>query len=124
MAKKVLIIEDDNFLQGLEAKKLTKEGYEVLAAGGSEEAFKILGSGEKINIILLDLLLPEVDGFSILQKIRENKDLVNLPVIVFSNLSEEKDIDRAKKLGISEFMIKSNFTLDELTEKVRSLIGR
>jgi len=124
MSKKVLIIEDDNFLQGLEAKKLSKEGYEVLAASNSEETFKILDSKEKIDMILLDLLLPEVDGFSILQKIRENKDLVALPVIVFSNLSEEKDIDKAKKLGISEFMVKSNFTLDELTEKVRSLIGK
>lgn len=124
MSKKVLIIEDDNFLQGLEAKKLSKEGYEVLAASNSEETFKILDSKEKIDMILLDLLLPEVDGFSILQKIRENKELVTLPVIVFSNLSEEKDIDKAKKLGISEFMVKSNFTLDELTEKVRSLIGK
>ncbi|MDQ5922330.1 MAG: hypothetical protein QG644_38 [Patescibacteria group bacterium] len=124
MSKRVLIIEDDNFLQGLEAKKLSKEGYEVLAASNSEETFKILDSKEKIDMILLDLLLPEVDGFSILQKIRENKELVTLPVIVFSNLSEEKDIDKAKKLGISEFMVKSNFTLDELTEKVRSLIGK
>ncbi|MBP7006627.1 MAG: response regulator [Candidatus Pacebacteria bacterium] len=124
MSKRVLIIEDDNFLQGLEAKKLSKEGYEVLAASNSEETFKILDSKEKIDMILLDLLLPEVDGFSILQKIRENKELVTLPVIVFSNLSEEKDIDKAKKLGISEFIVKSNFTLDELTEKVRSLIGK
>lgn len=123
MAKKILIIEDDNFLQGLEAKKLSKEGYEILAASNSQEAFKILEGADKMDMILLDLLLPEVDGFTILQKVRENKNLANLPVIVFSNLSEEKDIDRAKKLGISEFMIKSNFTLDELTEKVRSLIG-
>lgn len=124
MAKKILIIEDDNFLQGLEAKKLSKEGYEILAASNSQEAFKVLEGGDKVDMILLDLLLPEVDGFTILQKIRENKNLASLPVIVFSNLSEEKDIDRAKKLGISEFMVKSNFTLDELTEKVRSIIGK
>lgn len=124
MAKKILIIEDDNFLQGLEAKKLSKEGYEILASSNSQEAFKILEGADKVDMILLDLLLPEVDGFTILQKVRENKNLANLPVIVFSNLSEEKDIDRAKKLGISEFMVKSNFTLDELTEKVRSIIGK
>lgn len=124
MAKKVLIIEDDNFLQGLEAKKLSKEGYEVLAASNSEEAFKILDSKQGVDMILLDLLLPEVDGFTILEKVRENKDWSTLPVIVFSNLSEEKDIEKAKKLGISEFMVKSNFTLDELTEKVKSVIGK
>ncbi len=124
MAKTILIIEDDNFLQGLEATKLTKEGYEVLTASNSVEAFKIVEDGKnKISLILLDLLLPEVDGFMILEKIRENKDLVTIPVIVFSNLSEEKDIQRVTKLGVSEFMIKSNFTLDELAKKVKSLIG-
>ncbi|MCX6753234.1 MAG: response regulator [Candidatus Nomurabacteria bacterium] len=123
MAKKILIIEDDLFLQGLEATKLKKDGYEIVTAVNSVEAFKLIDSGEKIDLILLDLLLPDVDGFMILEKIRENKAMLTVPVIVFSNLSEEKDIARAQKLGISEFMVKSNFTLDELTKKVKDLIG-
>jgi DNA-binding response OmpR family regulator len=123
MAKTILIIEDDNFLQGLEAKKLKNEGYEALVAANSVEAFKIIDSRIHIDLILLDLLLPEVDGFTILEKIRKGDIIPGIPVIVFSNLSEEKDIKRAKDLGISEFMVKSNFTLDELTEKVKSLIG-
>lgn len=123
MAKTILIIEDDNFLQGLEATKLKKEGYDILAASNSAEAFKIIESKKKIDLILLDLLLPEVDGFMVLEKIRQNKAFLVIPVIVFSNLSEEKDIKRATKLGISEFMVKSNFTLDELAKKVKSLIG-
>jgi DNA-binding response OmpR family regulator len=123
MAKKILIIEDDNFLQGLEATKLKKEGYDILTASNGPEAFKFIDNKEKIDLILLDLLLPEVDGFMILEKIRENKEFLTIPVIVFSNLSEEKDIKRASKLGISEFMVKSNFTLDELAKKVKELIG-
>jgi DNA-binding response OmpR family regulator len=123
MAKKILIIEDDNFLQGLEATKLKKEGYDILTASNGSEAFKFIDNKEKIDLILLDLLLPEVDGFMILEKIRENKEFLTIPVIVFSNLSEEKDIKRASKLGISEFMVKSNFTLDELAKKVKELIG-
>ena len=123
MAKAILIIEDDNFLQGLEATKLKKEGYEIFTAINSVEAFKVIESKNKIDLILLDLLLPEVDGFMILEKIRQNKEYLTIPVIVFSNLSEEKDIKRATKLGISEFMVKSNFTLDELVKKVKSLIG-
>jgi len=123
MAKIILIIEDDNFLQGLEATKLKKEGYEILGASNSVEAFKIIGENKKIDLILLDLLLPEVDGFMILEKIRQDKAFLTIPVIVFSNLSEEKDIKRATKLGISEFMVKSNFTLDELAKKVKNLIG-
>ncbi len=123
MAKTILIIEDDNFLQGLEAKKLQKEGYDTLVASSAGEAFKIMNSGKNIDMILLDLLLPEVDGFTILQKIREDQKLHEVPVIIFSNLSEEKDIEKATKLGVSEFMVKSNFTLDELAEKIKILIG-
>ncbi|MFZ2072439.1 MAG: response regulator [Minisyncoccia bacterium] len=123
MSKTILIIEDDTFLQGLEATKLKKEGYEIQTAGDSKEAFKIIDAKTKIDLILLDLLLPDVDGFMILEKIRQEKSLLTIPVIVFSNLSEEKDIKRATKLGISEFLVKSNFTLDELAKKVKDLIG-
>ncbi len=123
MAKKVLIIEDDDFLQGLEAKKLTKEGYEVLVASNGGDAFKQIDEHRDINIILLDLLLPEVDGFTILAKIREENKIPNVPIIVFSNLAEDKDIARANKLGVNDFMVKSNFTLDELVAKLKSLIG-
>jgi DNA-binding response OmpR family regulator len=124
MAKTVLTIEDDNFLQGLEAKKLKKEGYDVLTASNSVEAYKAIEGNTKIDMILLDLLLPEVDGFMILKRIREDEKFKNTPVIIFSNLSEEKDIEKAQKLGISEFMVKSNFTLDELAEKIKMLIGQ
>jgi DNA-binding response OmpR family regulator len=123
MSKTILIIEDDNFLQGLEATKLKKEGYNVLTASNSIEAFAVFEGKDKIDLVLLDLLLPDIDGFMILEKIRQNKALQSIPVIVFSNLSEEKDVDRATKLGISDFMIKSNFTLDEISKKVKELIG-
>ncbi len=123
MSKKVLIVEDDDFLQGLEAKKLTKEGYDVLVASNGEQAFKQIDEHRDINIILLDLLLPEIDGFTILAKIREDNKIPNVPIIVFSNLAEDKDIARANKLGVNDFMVKSNFTLDELVAKLKSLIG-
>lgn len=123
MSKKIFIVEDDNFLQGLEATKLKKEGYDIVTASNADDAMKVISSGERIDLILLDLLLPGADGFMILEKIRENKDMLTIPVIVFSNLSEEKDIKRAQKLGISEFMVKSNFTLDELAKKIQTVIG-
>lgn len=123
MQKTVLIIEDDNFLQGLEATKLKKEGYNILTAANSIEAFKAIDGIVKIDLVLLDLLLPDVDGFMILEKIRQNKILQAIPVIVFSNLSEEKDVSRATQLGASEFMVKSNFTLDEIAKKIKELIG-
>ncbi len=124
MNKTILIIEDDNFLQGLEATKLKKENYEVLTASNSTEAFKMMGSKNEVSLVLLDLLLPESSGFEILKKIRDDKELKNLPVIVFSNLSEEKDMEQANKLGISGFMVKSNFTLDELVQRIKEVIGQ
>ncbi len=123
MSKTIFIIEDDIFLQGLEATKLKKEGFDVQTAASSKEVVEIMGKKIKIDLILLDLMLPEVDGFEILKMIRKEPPLLNTPVIVFSNLSEEKDIEKAKSMGIKDFMIKSNFNLDELTKKVRETLG-
>ncbi|MFN4181340.1 MAG: response regulator transcription factor [Candidatus Paceibacteria bacterium] len=124
MAKTILVIEDDNFLSGLEAKKLKEKGYEVLTAANSDEAFKaILDAKGSVDLVLLDLMLPGVDGFEILRNIRKDEVVGKVPVIVFSNLYEEKDVKEATKLGIANFMVKSNFTLDELIEKIKMLIG-
>jgi len=121
MAKKILIIEDDNFLRILLSKKLRSEVYSILSAAEAVEAFNLLKSN-KPDLILLDLLLPGVDGFEILKKIRQTEETKNIPVIVFSNLSEEKDIKKVQDLGITDFMVKSNFTLDELLDKVKKIL--
>jgi len=119
---KICIVEDDTFLQGLLSTKLSTSGYEVMTVSDGNEAVKKIEEG-KPSLVLLDLMLPGTSGFDILEDIRKNGDLKNLPVIVFSNLSEDVDISRAKELGATEFMIKSNFTLDELLEKVKSNVG-
>ena len=121
MLKKILIVEDDAFLQGLEATKIKKAGYEILTASSGEEGMEKINQ-PGINLVLLDLILPQFDGFEILKKVRETESIKNLPVIVFSNLSEEKDIERATKLGATDFMVKSNFTLDELVERIKKVL--
>jgi DNA-binding response OmpR family regulator len=119
--RKILIIEDDSFLQGLEASKLKKESYDVITASTGEEGMtKINEAG--IDLILLDLVLPKFDGFEILKKIRETESLKKIPVIVFSNLSEDKDIKKAEELGATDFMVKSNFTLDELVDRINKIL--
>src|SRR3989339_375102 len=124
MAKTILVVEDDNFLSGLEGKKLKEKGYEVLIAGNSDEAFKAIADAKgAVDLVLLDLMLPGVDGFEILKNIRKDEVIGKVPVIVFSNLYEEKDIEKAKQLGISEFMVKSNFTLDQLADEVKTILG-
>lgn len=122
MAQKILIVEDDSFLQGLAAGKLTKSGFDVYTAGNITEAEKKL---EEIvpDLIILDLVLPGgTDGFGILKKLRENTKTKETPVIIFSNLAEEADMNKAKELGANEFMVKSNFTLDELVTKIQELL--
>jgi len=122
MSKKILIIEDDSFLQGIAVTKLKKEGYDVLAASTGTDGIKIADT-EKPDLILLDLLLPGSDGFEVLANLKKDENTKSIPVIVFSNLAEDKDIVKAKELGASEFMTKSNFTLDELAVKIKEILG-
>jgi DNA-binding response OmpR family regulator len=122
MAKKILIVEDDTFLQGLASNKLSKEGFEVTTAPDGTEAVKLLATLTP-DIILLDLVLPGIDGFGVLKQVRENEATKSIPVIVFSNLAQDEDIKKAKDLGANDFMIKSNFTLDELAEKIKGILG-
>ncbi len=121
--KKILIIEDDNFLQGLEAGKLKKSGYDVTTAKDGEEGMQKIYE-PSIDLILLDIILPKFDGFEILKKVKETETLRKIPVIVFSNLSEEKDIKKAKELGAVDFMVKSNFTLDELVAHIEEILKK
>jgi DNA-binding response OmpR family regulator len=121
MSKKILIIEDDSFLQGLASTKLEKEGFAVTGAANSDDAMKAVAN-EIPDLILLDLVLPGVDGFGILKMVRDNPKTNQTPVIVFSNLSEDKDIKHAKELGATDYMVKSNFTLDELADRIKQIL--
>ncbi len=116
--KKVLLVEDDTFLQGISLKKLTTEGYSVVTANSSEEAIKKLS--ENPDIILLDLVLPGGDGYEVLSAMKDKG--MSTPVIVFSNLTSEEDVKRAKDLGAKEYMIKSNYTLEELVDKIKTYL--
>ena len=122
MPKKVLIVEDDSFLQGLISRKLKAENYDVSIALSAVDGLKLIDGGLLPDLIFLDLLLPQVDGFEFLKQLRGKGATKLTPVVVFSNLSEEKDIKRAKDLGITDFMIKANFTLDELLLKAKSIL--
>lgn len=118
----ILIVEDDKFLRELLARKLFTEGFAIESAVDAKGAFNTL-SKWRPNIILLDLILPGEDGFTILGKIKKDKDLSDIPVIILSNLGQKEDIDRAIALGAMDFMVKANFTLDEITSKVSKALG-
>mgnify|MGYP003443582040 CR=1 FL=1 len=122
MTKQVLIIEDDAFLQGLVVRKLSSSDFTVQAAGQWADAAIALKTFSP-DIFIVDLVLPGgMDGFAIIGEIRKMTQFTQTPIIIFSNLSDEKDQAKAESLGASLFMVKSNFTLDELVEKVNVLI--
>ena len=120
MNKKILIIEDDKFLREVIAKKLTTEGYEIIEAVNGENG--IIQAGEtKPDLILLDLILPGIDGFGVLAQIKENAETKEIPIIILSNLSKESEIKRALTLGAADFLIKANFTPSEIIKKIKKI---
>ena len=120
MTKKILIIEDDDFFRGLISKKLLFEGFDVYMAINGEEAIKKM-KDTKPSLILLDLLLPNIDGFEVLSKIKQDPETASVPVIIVSNLGDKEDIDKGLKLGAVDYLIKSQFTPEMIIEKVKNV---
>lgn len=120
---KVLVVEDDKFLGSAYRAKLTKNGFEVQIATDGQEALEVLRSFLP-DIILLDLVMPRMDGFTTLQALKDNPDLRNIPVIVASNLGQKEDVDKAKAMGAQDYVVKSDLSLDDLITKINSLVPR
>ncbi|MFH0805006.1 MAG: response regulator [Patescibacteria group bacterium] len=120
----VLIVEDDQFLRDLLRTKLEREQFEVgTAIDGPSGLDKIVST--RPAVVLLDIILPGIDGFEILKRVRTNAsmDIVKTPVILLSNLGQEADIEKGRALGADDYLIKSNFTIDEIIEKIRRLLA-
>src|SRR3989338_932141 len=120
--QKVLIIEDDKFLRDLIQQKLTKEGFLTLAAVDGEEGIRMTNE-ESPHLILLDLILPGVDGFEVLKRLKADAKTKTIPVIVLSNLGQKEDMDRTLKDGAEDFMVKAHFTPSEIIAKVRETLN-
>ena len=119
---KILIIEDDKFLRELLVKKVGSEGYEVVVATDGEEGLK-MAKEENPSLILLDLILPAMDGFEVLRRIKEAEETKHIPVIILSNLGQKEDIDKGVKLGAKDYMIKAHFTPGEITKKIQEILS-
>lgn len=123
MAKKVLIIEDDKLLANLLKKKLKKEGYEASVAFHGKEG---LSKAKKImpDLILLDILMPIMDGFEVLKRMQQDRELAEIPVIIVSNSGQPVELDRAKELGARDWLIKAEFDPQEVVDKVKKQIEK
>ncbi|HWC57717.1 MAG TPA: response regulator [Candidatus Paceibacterota bacterium] len=121
--KKILIVEDDSFLKNLESSKFTHEGFTVMNATTPAEIDTALAA-DVPDVILLDLMLPDVDGFELLKKFKSDEKTKAVPVIVFSNLSDEVEMKRVLDAGASDFMVKSNFTLSDVIDKLNAVLKK
>ncbi len=120
---KILVVEDETFLVKIYSVKLKKVGYDVSIATDGEEAVR-LAAEVKPDLILLDLILPKMNGFEALERMRANPLNKKTPVIVLSNLGQEEDIKRAEALGANDYLVKANFSIQDVIAKMEEVLNR
>ncbi len=121
MSNKILVVEDDKFLRELISQKLAREGYTVIEAVDGEKGIESIKENVP-DMVLLDLILPGIDGFEVLAKMKSDPVLVNIPVIILSNLGQQEDIEKGMEMGANDYLIKAHFTPGEIIEKIQSII--
>lgn len=121
MAKKILIVEDEEILSNLLEKKLTEIGYEVDIAPDGEEGLKKMQE-KRPDLVLLDIIMPKKGGFEVLEEMQKS-DLKKIPVIIISNSGQPVEISKALDLGVKDYLIKTQFDPQEVIEKVKKQIG-
>ncbi len=119
--KIILVVEDDGFLLSMYATKLNLENYKVVQATTGVQALKVV-SKELPDLILLDLKLPEMDGFEVLKNLKANKETNSIPVIVLTNYSEKEHIDQCFSLGATDYLIKAHFVPSEVVSKIKKIL--
>jgi DNA-binding response OmpR family regulator len=115
---KVLVVEDDKFLQKILLMKFGAEGFDVRVASDGEEALQLLAA-DPPALVVLDLILPKYNGFEVLAAIRANPLVQSVPVVVLSNLGQDEDIQRAHSLGAIAYLVKSSISIFEVVQKVK-----
>ena len=119
---KVLIVDDDAFLSGIYATKLELEGFQVATARDGEEGLKA-AMREKPDLILLDVLMPKLDGFEVLKRLKADADTKPIPVIMLTNLGQKEDIEKGLQDGAVDYLIKAHFVPAEAVDKIKKVLN-
>ncbi len=119
--QKILLVEDDGFLASIYSQKLELEGFEVAFATNGEDGLK-LAQKDKPALVLLDLLMPKMDGFEVLERLKADPNLKDIPVLILSNLGQREDIERCMKLGAVGYVIKAHSLPHETVRRVKEIL--
>ena len=118
----ILIVEDDRFVSDLYQHEFEKSGYDIKLAEDGEIALKVVKES-KFDCILLDVMLPKLDGLEVLRRIKEDSATKNIPVMILSNLGQDEIIRQALQIGAKAYIVKSLYTPNQVVNEIRGLIG-
>jgi|SRR3989344_6624851 len=122
--RKILIVDDDNFLLDMYALKFSQNSFEVHTASSGAQAIEKMKGGLSPDVMLMDIIMPEMDGFEMLAQINMEKLCPNCVKIVLSNKSQQSDIDQGNKLGVAGYIIKANSTPVEVIDQVLGILSK
>lgn len=122
--KKILIVDDDSFLLDMYALKFSQNNFEVYTAGSGAQAIEKMKGGLLPDVMLMDIIMPEMDGFEMLAQINMQKLCVNCTKIVLSNKSQQSDIDEGNRLGVAGYIVKANSTPAEVIDQVIKILEK
>ena len=120
--KHILLVEDDEFLAELYATKLNLEGFEVSLASDGEKGLKLIKE-KNPDLVLLDIIMPKMDGFEVLKQIKADKKTKSIPVILLTNLSQKDEVKKGLELGAVDYLIKAHFMPSEVVKKIKSALA-
>ena len=119
--KKILVVEDDQMICSMYKTKFAADGLAVLAANDGPEGLE-LAKKEKPDLIMLDIILPQLDGFSVLEELKKDCQTKNIPVIMLTNLGTEEDKKKGEKLGATDYLVKARLTPAEISKKIKEYL--
>lgn len=120
---KILLIEDDKMLADMYITKFSKEGLEVVRAEDGAKGLE-LAKKEKPDLILLDIIMPKLDGFAVLRELKKDDTMGGTHVLLLTNLGQSEDVEKGRELGADDYFIKANHTPAEIVEKVKYLLAK
>lgn len=118
---KIVLVEDDRFLRIAMKDKLEREGFQVFEATDEQKGLEVIKT-QKPDLILLDLIMPIKSGFEVIEEVKKIEEIKKIPIIILSNLGQESDIEKSKTLGAVDYLVKADFKMKEIIEKVKKYL--